>query len=804
MSKPLFDVVTIMKNESKVIKRLAESLKEFLERGGKWYSVDTGSTDGTPEIARSLGCEVTEVGDRFRIVLTDEQVKEINEKFIVEGEEPIVKIGDSLFDYASARNFAATLSEQNMIAMPDCDEVYEKLDIDKLNEGILNGAQQYEYSFCFAHDQFGNETVKFRHSKFYNKTVLSWLGIIHEVLNGNANRVYLGEDIIKLAHWQNHSTDRGGYPKGLALDCLLHPEADRNAFYFARDLMYHGRDNSAIAQFKRHIAMEKWPAERAQSMVFIGDILMRQKQEEESLAWYWAAWNLEPARRIGLMRLARYFDAKGDRMKVACLINAVLQIPESGFYGENMDEYRDEPHHLLAWAYKGLGRTTEAQEQFLKALAYKPLSDQYRRNAAHFGGLQECLNKIGIETKFTGERLIPEECIPDLVLEHKARYEFAKKFVEGHSVLDAACGEGYGCEILNASSYVGWDIDKETIVNARKKYEKKKQKECDCEDFVDFRECGCNSQLQVVDLNSPHKICWNVENIVSFETIEHLDDPSEFLNCVKTACEMFNSTFIFSIPVSMPSEFHKQVYTQEQIKELIGKYFKHVIWYGQTGGEIEELKEDSVYVVGIASNDLPKVSILIPHLENAEDTIRQEGLQKCLDSIEKINYPKELIEVIVNSDKEPTVPQKVKTMYEQCAGDVIIYAANDTEFTPDCVITAVLESKDHGLVALNTGELYPQGGNECEHFLIRRDLVEKLKDGEIFHTSFAHTGCDNYLRAQTQKLGEFIRSKNAVMIHNHFTRGAKMDDVYKRAWNEERVVKDRENLKRLLDELYEV
>lgn len=595
MSKPLFDVVCIAKNESKTLPRLVASLKEFQERGGKIFICDTGSTDGTHDIARGLGCEVTEVGDRFRIHITDEQVEQINAPIIANGEAPIVEKGDSIFDFTSARNFAATLADQDMVAMPDCDEIYTKLDIDKINEHIRNGAQQFEYNFVFAHDQFGNETVKFRHSKFYNKNVLSWRGRIHEVLHGDAQRVYLDESVCKLEHWQNHETPRIGYMKGLALDTLLDPENDRHAFYFARDLMYHGRDKSAIAQFKRHIAMGKWPAERAQSMVFVGDLTMKQGNVEEALDWWWKAWNIEPNRRIAMLRLARYYDSKEDRMKVACLTSAALQIPESGFYGEDMNEYRDDPHHLRAWSYKYLGREQDAQDEFLKAFAYKPHDELYQRNAVHFGGLAECLVKLGVT--------------------------------------------------------------------------------------------------------------------------------------------------------------------------------------------------------------LPKVSILIPHLENAEDTIRQEGLQKCLDSIDRLNYQKDLIEVIVNNDKEPTVPQKVKTMWEQCTGDVAIYAANDTEFTPDCVITAVLESKDHGLVALNTGPLTHDSGNANEHFLIRRDLVERLKDKEIFHTSFFHVGCDNYLTAQTKKLGEFYRSEKAVMIHNHFTRGAKMDDVYMKAWNEERVAKDRENLKRLLEEL---
>jgi hypothetical protein len=40
-----------------------------------------------------------------------------------------------------------------MIAMPDCDEIYTKLDIDVINEHIKNNAEQFEYEFVFSHDK---------------------------------------------------------------------------------------------------------------------------------------------------------------------------------------------------------------------------------------------------------------------------------------------------------------------------------------------------------------------------------------------------------------------------------------------------------------------------------------------------------------------------------------------------------------------------------------------------------------------------------------------------------------------------
>ena len=249
MNKPKFSVALIARNEALTLPRLVGSLKEFQERGGDIWVLDTGSTDNTIEVARDLGCHVEAVGAKFLINIDEELADKINSKFIIEGEAPVVKAGESLFDFASARNYISTFPECDMLATPDCDEIFTKFDIDKLDEVIAGGAEQLEYEFVFSHDASGNPVIKFRHCKFYNRNKLKWVGIIHEVLTGSAKQQYLGEDIIKLEHYQNEQTNRSGYLKGLAIDCYNNPDNDRNSHYFAREMMYLGRFKSAIKEF---------------------------------------------------------------------------------------------------------------------------------------------------------------------------------------------------------------------------------------------------------------------------------------------------------------------------------------------------------------------------------------------------------------------------------------------------------------------------------------------------------------------------------------------------------------------------
>lgn len=61
---------------------------------------------------------------------------------------------------------------------------------------------------------------------------------------------------------------------------------------------------------------------------------------------------------------------------------------------------------------------------------------------------------------FTGERFVPGIDDVKLSMEHYQRYYSVLPLTEGKTVLDAACGEGYGTALLaSASSHVtGIDI----------------------------------------------------------------------------------------------------------------------------------------------------------------------------------------------------------------------------------------------------------------------------------------------------------------------------------------------------------
>ena len=100
--------------------------------------------------------------------------------------------------------------------------------------------------------------------------------------------------------------------------------------------------------------------------------------------------------------------------------------------------------------------------------------------------------------------------------QHLQRYLFAERFVAGKHVLDLACGVGYGTYVLRmlgARAVVGADLDAEAVAYAVEHYQ---------------REGLRYEQGNALHWESREKY----DVVVSFETIEHLSDPANFLKRV--------------------------------------------------------------------------------------------------------------------------------------------------------------------------------------------------------------------------------------------------------------------------------
>lgn len=763
--QPLFEICLIARNESKTLPRLVESLKEFAERGGKIHLLDTGSTDNTAQIARNFGIDVHEVGDKFKIKIDEKLAKEINERFIENNEANVVNAGDSMFDFASARNYIAEFANTDVIATPDCDEIYTKFDIDKINEAIKNGAEQLEYNFVFSHDDQGNPVIKFLHSKFYNRKKLKWEGIIHEVLVGTAQRIFLDESIIKLEHYQNHETNRSGYLKGLAMDCYLHPENDRNSHYFAREMMFTLRYHSAIKEFKRHIAMDRWDQENAQSMLFVGDCYRDMGDFDEALKWYNKCIQKCPDKREPWMRMAEYYYGKNMLKQTVAYCEAALTIKQVPFYSNFQPYYENLPHELLYLSYWWIGEKEKSKEHFYKALSYNPKNKKYISDMKYY---RDNKNVIFVKASPTRKEFLDN---------------FMKSMENYNHKYELVISDGsHSAPLEYAQTH---DFDEMLIL-----YDSVEIKDLSLFDLVFETYKGksvsfSDKPYYMMEMGKVKREPYLKSAFPNLKTFKDVCDIECIFGDIYAKNDGENPIVLF--PELMEQERnnpkHEIKFGRDNIileNKYLKKYKAH--WSME---QVIDCDEDGFV-------KMPKISILIP-------TMRKEGLKKCLDSIKNLKYNPRYIQIIMD-DGSGTVPYKVSEMLKHAEGEWIVYASDDMEFYSDCLYNAMEDAKKTGkrLIAFNSGNLLPDEGNICEHFAIKRDLINEI-GGQIFDTDFHHVGVDNLLWEKCKKLNENFYSKNSIIIHNHFSKGFEMDEVYKKGWSN--VEKDQELLKIKLSQL---
>ena len=172
---------------------------------------------------------------------------------------------------------------------------------------------------------------------------------------------------------------------------------------------------------------------------------------------------------------------------------------------------------------------------------------------------------------FTGERYTPE-ISGSIALEHLHRYAVARGLVTNKTVLDIACGEGYGSFMLAevAQSVIGVDRSIDSIVHACERYKK---------DNLKFMTGTC------AKIPLPGN---SVDVVVSFETIEHHDQHDQMMAEIKRILRP-GGFLIVSTPdkheyaavTQGPNPYHVKELTGDEFAEMLARWFKNIAMYGQ-------------------------------------------------------------------------------------------------------------------------------------------------------------------------------------------------------------------------------
>jgi tetratricopeptide (TPR) repeat protein len=385
---PGFSVVVIARNEAHTLPRLLASLGAVLARGGEVLVVDTGSDDGTPDVARRAGARVVEAGDRFVAVLGAAEAARIERRFARDGEGPLVQRMEPQFSFGPAREYAGSLAREDHVLQVDASDEMLALDVDVLDAAVRSpDPPRVEYRL-----QSGGLSLYV--SRLYDRRRMRWEGRVHEMLwprdperePPHTARTLRCADTELLVQHHGDPRKKRHYLAGLALDVIDHPEQPRWAHYLGRELHFQGWHRSAIPLLDAHAARpDGWVAERAASLCLSGQCFEALGIPAEAEARYRRAIAIDATRREPLLRLAALCQAREDFAGAVAHATAALAIPRTSAFAEADANYGPSPHVLLYWALFWLGRRADAREHWETARRLAPARLDVRAHARLFG-----------------------------------------------------------------------------------------------------------------------------------------------------------------------------------------------------------------------------------------------------------------------------------------------------------------------------------------------------------------------------------------------------------------------------------
>jgi 2-polyprenyl-3-methyl-5-hydroxy-6-metoxy-1,4-benzoquinol methylase len=175
---------------------------------------------------------------------------------------------------------------------------------------------------------------------------------------------------------------------------------------------------------------------------------------------------------------------------------------------------------------------------------------------------------------FSGERLPLQGLLFNpMRIENLARYQFAENYLNGAKILDMGCGFGEGLRFFerrnNNKDIFGIDRSMNAIKNAKESESSK----------IYY------SIMDIENVAFPENF---FDLIISFETIEHLNAPMDFINeayrLLKPSCQLILTTpnKLVSSPNSgslWPD--HIQEFTPDELKRLLQNRFTNVKILGE-------------------------------------------------------------------------------------------------------------------------------------------------------------------------------------------------------------------------------
>lgn len=267
-------IYTIALNEEKFVERWYESAKD----ADYLLIADTGSTDKTVEIAKSLGINV-------------------------------VSVNISPWRFDDARNAAMSqlpLDIDYCISL-DMDEVITPNWREPLEKAFSVGITRPKYKHIWSWKEDGSPGLEFAYDHIHARNGYRWKHPVHETLFSygiEESSVFV--EGLETHHHPDPTKSRAQYLPLLEMSVKEDPNSDRNAYYYARELFFYGKYDLASKEFKRHLGLPtaRWAPERSSAYRYLAKC-----EPDNAFDYLHKAMSEDPNRREAIVEMAQLMYA---------------------------------------------------------------------------------------------------------------------------------------------------------------------------------------------------------------------------------------------------------------------------------------------------------------------------------------------------------------------------------------------------------------------------------------------------------------------------------------------------------------
>lgn len=325
-------VYTIALNEEKHVRRWYESSKE----ADYHLIADTGSTDKTTEIARSLGIQVYDI--------------HIKPWRFDDARNTALALIPSDVDYC-------IIMDMDEILVPGWRDELQKAYDAKTPEGKL---PRPKHLLATDYDANGKPTVEFFANRIHPRDNYRWRHPIHEVIvhyPAVFEENYFKIDL-KMEHHPDNTKSRGQYLDMLEMAVDENPTSPRDLYYYARELFFHKEYLAAKRVFEEYLKYSMFPAEKAYALRYLAkcDPNNAEKHLKESIKISYC--------REGVLALANHYYIKQQWKKCFKTSLEAMEIKEK------LNEFMSEEWAYGHMAYDLAAISAWQLEQWDDALRY--------------------------------------------------------------------------------------------------------------------------------------------------------------------------------------------------------------------------------------------------------------------------------------------------------------------------------------------------------------------------------------------------------------------------------------------------